>query len=66
MFKLEYINYQGKLYYIYRRTKSNKIKENYVQEIKDFWMCDIVLKYTNEVDTDFLFLREIPELQIEN
>lgn len=66
MFKHEYINYQDKLYYVYRRVKTNKIKEHFVQEIKDFWVCDIVLKYTNQVDTDFLFLREIPELEIEN
>jgi hypothetical protein len=66
MCKHEYVNYQNKLYYIYRKVNSNRIKEQFVQEIKDFWSCDIVLKYANQENTDFLFLREVPELEVSN
>ncbi len=58
----ETITYQDKLYYIYRRVKVTQLKAEYVSEVKEFWMCDIVIRgrYQNE-DESFLFLREIPE-----
>lgn len=62
--KYEYVNYQNKLYYIYRKIKITQIKEEIVQEIKDYWLCDLVLKYTNQDDNSFLFLREITDLEV--
>lgn len=62
--KYEYVNYQNKLYYIYRKIKITQIKEEIIQEVKDFWLCDLVLKYSNQDDNSFLFLREIPDLEI--
>jgi hypothetical protein len=62
----EYVNYQNKLYWIYRRVKQDKIKEGFVQNIKDYWDCDIVLKHRFNEDDVLLFLREIPELEILN
>lgn len=61
----ETILYQDKLYYIYRRVKITQLKTEYVSELKEFWMCDIVIRgrYQNE-DESFLFLREIPEAVI--
>ena len=58
----ETITYQDKLYYIHRRVKVTQLKAEYVSEVKEFWMCDIVIRgrYQNE-DESFLFLREIPE-----
>jgi hypothetical protein len=60
----EYVNYQNKLYWIYRRVKQDKIKEGFVQNIKEYWDCDIVLKHRFNEDDVLLFLREIPELEI--
>lgn len=61
----ETITYQDKLYYIYRRVKVTQLKAEYVSEVKEFWMCDIVIRgrYQNE-DESFLFLREISEATV--
>lgn len=58
----ETITYQDKLYYIYRRINVTQLKTEHVSELKDFWLCDIVIRgrYQNENES-FLFLREIPE-----
>ena len=63
----ETVTYQNKLYYIYRRVKVTQLKTEYVSELKDFWMCDIVIRgrYQNE-DESFLFLREISEAIVIN
>ena len=65
MLNKELVKYQDKLYYIYRRVKESHVMEGKIQDIKDFWMCDIVLKQkTSSNDEVLLFLREIPEAQI--
>jgi hypothetical protein len=58
----ETIIYQDRLFYIYRRVKVTQLKTEYVSELKEFWLCDLVIRgrYQNE-DESFLFLREIPE-----
>lgn len=64
MGKHEYLNYQNKLYYIFKRVNSNRIKSEHIQEIKNFWLCDIVLKYNQHNEDVFIFLREVSELEI--
>ncbi len=63
----ETIIYQDKLFYIYRRVKVTQLKTEYVSELKEFWLCDIVIRgrYQNE-DESFLFLREISDAVIVN
>jgi len=51
--------YQNKLYYVYRKLKTSQIKDGYVNEIKEFWMCDVVVKNKINQDENLLFLREI-------
>ncbi len=58
---LEIINYQDKLYYIYRRFPKSQIKEGFINDVKDLWRCDMVLKKKNEDDETLIFLVEIPE-----
>ena len=58
------INYQDKLYWIYRKVKQTHLKEENIQFVKDFWYCDIVLKFKNNEDESLLFLREITELEV--
>jgi hypothetical protein len=60
----EHVNYQNKLYWVYRRVKQHHMLESDVQELKEYWHCDIVLKHKNQVHDFFLFLREIPELEL--
>ena len=45
---LEIINYQDKLYYIYRRFPKSQIKEGFINDVKDLWRCDMLLKKKNE------------------
>ncbi len=62
--KYEYINYQNKLFYIYRKIKVSQIKEEIIHEMKNYWLCDSVLKYSNHDENFFLFLREVSDLEI--
>lgn len=62
--KYDYITYQDKLYYIYRKININQVKEQYIKDLKEIFLCDIVIKYTNQADNSLLFLREIPEAEI--
>jgi hypothetical protein len=55
----EMVVYQNKLYYVYRKLKTSQIKDGYVNEIKEFWMCDVVVKNKINQDENLLFLREI-------
>lgn len=66
MMSMEYINYQERLFWVYRRVKENNIKQEGIPLIRDFWNCDIVLKQNNHHGGDvlLLFLKEIPEAVI--
>jgi hypothetical protein len=64
MLPKEYINYQDKLYWIYRKVKHSQVKEGSVTDLKDFWMCDMVVRNRNQNDDVLLFLREIEEAKI--
>lgn len=61
---LEIVNYQGKLYYVYRRFPKTGIKDGFINEIKDLWHCDMVLKKRNEDDETLIFLVEISDAVI--
>lgn len=61
MLPREYINYQDKLYWIYRKVKHHQVKEGSVNDLKEFWMCDIVIKSRNQNDDTLLFMREIED-----
>lgn len=59
---LETVTYQNKLYYIYRRFPKNQIKEGFINDVKELWHCDVVLKKRNGGDDETLiFLVEIPD-----
>jgi hypothetical protein len=63
--KKELVQYNNKLYWVYRKFKSSSIKEGKINDVKDLWNCDIVLKTRNDSD-ELLFLREIPEIELVN
>lgn len=56
--------YQNKLYYVYKKLRSSQIKEGYLNEVKEFWGCDVVVKNKIQQDENLLFLREIEEATI--
>jgi hypothetical protein len=53
--------YQNKLYYVYRKLRTSQIKDGYVNDIKELWMCDVVVKNKIQQDENLLFLREIED-----
>jgi hypothetical protein len=64
--KTELLTYQGKDYYLYRKIKDNAINPDDINDLKEYWKCDIVIRQTyrqtNEVF--LLFLIEIVEAKI--
>ena len=64
MLNKELVQYQDKLYWIYRKVKQSQIKEGYVSDIKEFWQCDMVVRSRHNNDDLLLFLREIEEAKI--
>jgi hypothetical protein len=64
MLNKELVNYQNKLYWIYRRIKHSQVKEGSVNDLKEFWYCDMVVRNRNQQDDILLFLREIEEAKI--
>lgn len=64
MLPREYINYQDKLYWVYRKVNQSQVKEDSVSDLKDFWMCDIVIRSRNQNDSTLLFMREIEDAKI--
>ena len=64
MLNKELINYNHKLYWVYRKVKQSHIKENHINDVKDMWLCDLVLRSKNQDETQLLFVREIEEAKI--
>jgi hypothetical protein len=60
----ELVVYLDKLYWVYRKVKQEQIKEDYVQDVKEFWNCDVVVKHKNQTDNSLLFLRLIDDAEI--
>ena len=58
----ELVQYQNKLYYIYKKMRSDSIKDGYVNDVKEFWECDVVVKSKN--DDTLLFLRWIEDAEV--
>ena len=61
MIPKELVQYQNKLYYVYKKMKPDSIKEGYVNDIKDLWRCDVVVRNKYNNDDTLLFLRLIED-----
>jgi hypothetical protein len=61
MLPREYVNYDNKLYWVYRKVNQSQVKEGHVTDLKDFWMCDVVIRNKNQNSDTLLFMREIEE-----
>ncbi len=61
MIQKEMVVYQNKLYYVYRKLRTHQVKEGRINDIKEFWRCDVVVKNRIQQDENLLFLREIED-----
>jgi hypothetical protein len=66
MLNKELVSYQNKLYYIYKKLKQDRIKEGSINDVRDLWMCDVVVRSRVNNDDTLLFLREIPDIEIDD
>lgn len=64
MLPREYVNYQDRLYWVYRKVKNSQVKEGSVSSLKEFWHCDVVVRNRVNNDDTLLFMREIEEAKI--
>lgn len=64
MLHKELVNYQDKLYWVYRKIKQEQVKEGSITDLKDFWHCDVVVRQTSNNDNLLYFLKEIPEAEL--
>ena len=64
MLNKELVNYQDKLYWVYRKVKNSQVKEGSITVLKNFWMCDMVVRNRINNDDTLLFMREIEEAEI--
>jgi hypothetical protein len=64
MLPREYVNYEDKLYWVYRKVKHYQVKEGSINDLKEFWLCDMVVRNKNQNDDTLLFMREIEEAVI--
>jgi hypothetical protein len=63
MLPTEYLNYNDKLYWVYRKVRQSRIKEEFINDVKDIWHCDMVLRTKNSDETYLLFIREIIDVE---
>jgi hypothetical protein len=63
MLNKQLVNYNNKLYWVYRKIKENHIKINKLNDIKELWSCDIVVRQKNGDSDDLIFLKEIPDVE---
>lgn len=65
MLNKELVNYQNKLYWIYRKVNQAHVDMTNITELRDYWLCDIILKQKTSQNSEvLLFLREIPEAEV--
>ena len=64
IFGKEVVQYLDKLYYVYRKVKPDRIKEGYINDVKEFWHCDLVLRNKYNNDDTLLFLKSIDDAEI--
>jgi|688.fasta_scaffold549487_2 hypothetical protein len=64
MLTKELVNYHDKLYWVYRKIKQSQVKNGSITDLKEFWVCDMVVKSKNNNDDILLFMREIPDAEI--
>ena len=44
MLNKELLKYQDKLYYVFKKLRQSQVKEGYINDVKEWWNCDVVVK----------------------
>lgn len=60
----EFVDYKGKLYWVYRRIKQTTLVKGGLDVIKESYFCDHVLKYGDEQNGHYVFLREVSDVEV--
>jgi hypothetical protein len=64
MLNKELFKYQDKLYYVFKKLRQSQIKEGYINDVKERWNCDLVVRSRQQNDDTLIFLIEIEEATI--
>ena len=65
MLNKELIRYQDKLYYVFNKVRESHIKSDKINDLKELWGCNVVLRQNANTDNSILiFLNEIEEAVI--
>jgi hypothetical protein len=46
-------------------VRQSRIKEEFINDVKDIWHCDMVLRTKNSDETYLLFIREIQDIEFD-
>lgn len=60
----EYLEFNNKLYQLYRKIPQDQVKEQHILDVRDAWFCDTVLRTKNDDVISLLFLREVKDAEI--
>jgi len=64
MLNKELFKYQDKLYYVFKKLRQSQVKEGYINDVKERWNCDLVVRSRQQNDDTLIFLIEIEEATI--
>ena len=64
MLNKEFVNFNNKLYTVYKKVKQSQVKEEQIQGAKEYWHCDVAVKQKNDNDEIIYFLREVIDAEI--
>lgn len=60
----ELIKYNDKLFWVYRKVRAERVKDSLISELKEYWLCDMVLKNKKDDEVFLFFVREIQDAEI--
>ena len=61
---IEVVPFNDKLYKIYRKIRKKDIKEGHIEDIRDGWHCDVVVRNKNKDEDYYFFLIELEDAEI--
>lgn len=64
MISREYLFYNDKLYWVYRRIRDKSYPEDFIIDIRKFYGCDNVLRTKNQDVSMLVFVNEVTDATI--
>ena len=62
--QIEFLNFNDKLYQVYRKVPKSAIKEKHILDVRDAWHCDTVLKTKDNGEETLVFVNECSDAVI--